>query len=383
MFFLRHLPDTIATAVGLAMQCVLAASLWRRTESRAARRTIAGLFILVCTLILVALALRSPRVALYFPSGLVAWTGSAALTWIIVSTVALIAWGFTRFLPKLRTNESPARRQLLLTARGAILAAPVVVAGYAVFIQRSNLRLKEVDIPIANLPKELNGLKLVQVSDIHLSAFLSEAELARAIDMANETKAHLALVTGDLITSASDPVDTCLRQLKRLRADAGVIGCLGNHEVYAGAEDYVEQQGARIGIQFLRSQNRVLRFGGRDINFAGVDYQKMRSPYLLGADRMLQPGMPNVLLSHNPDVFPVAAQQGYDVTIGGHTHGGQINFEILHHNVNVARFYTPYVYGLYRKGSRAIYVTRGIGTVGVPARLGAPPEVALIRLCTI
>jgi predicted MPP superfamily phosphohydrolase len=107
----------------------------------------------------------------------------------------------------------------------------------------------------------------------------------------------------------------------------------------------------------------------------------MREPYLVGAGRLLKPGCYNILLSHNPDVFPVAARQGFPLTLSGHTHGGQITVEILHQYVNVARVFTPYVYGLYREGGAAIYVTRGIGTVGVPARLGAPPEVAVIRLC--
>jgi predicted MPP superfamily phosphohydrolase len=93
------------------------------------------------------------------------------------------------------------------------------------------------------------------------------------------------------------------------------------------------------------------------------------------------PGATNSLLSHNPDVFPVAAAKGFDLTIAGHTHGGQINVEILNRDVNIARFFTPYVYGLYRKDRAAAFVTRGIGTIGIPSRLGAPPEVALLRLC--
>jgi predicted MPP superfamily phosphohydrolase len=95
------------------------------------------------------------------------------------------------------------------------------------------------------------------------------------------------------------------------------------------------------------------------------------------------PGATNILLSHNPDVFPVAARQGWDLTISGHTHGGQISVEILGENLSVARLYTPYVHGLYRRGAPAIYVSRGVGTVGVPTRVGAPPEVSLIRLCAI
>jgi uncharacterized protein len=203
------------------------------------------------------------------------------------------------------------------------------------------------------------------------------------VDMANECRAHLALVTGDLITSGSDPLDRCLFQLSRLRSEAGTLGCLGNHEVYADAEDYATAQGRKAGIDFLRSRSRVLSFRGKSLNFAGVDYQRMHEEYLPGAERLIRPAMPNILLSHNPDVFPVAARKGFDLTISGHTHGGQITMEILNQNLSIARFYTPYVYGLYREGASSVYVTRGIGTVGVPARFGAPPEVALIKLCAI
>jgi predicted MPP superfamily phosphohydrolase len=91
--------------------------------------------------------------------------------------------------------------------------------------------------------------------------------------------------------------------------------------------------------------------------------------------------MLNILLSHNPDVFPVAAKLGFDLTLAGHTHGGQVNFEILHHNLNIARFFTPYTMGEYRIGDAAAYVTRGVGTIGLPVRLNAPPEVTLIQLC--
>jgi hypothetical protein len=222
---------------------------------------------------------------------------------------------------------------------------------------------------------------MVQITDIHLSPFLSEQEFARAVDMANETRAHLALVTGDLISRRGDPLDACLRQLARVRAEAGVLGCLGNHEVYTRTQDYVTAQGRRIGIDFLRGEARVLRFGAASINFAGVDYQKFGAPYLVGAERLLAPGAVNVLLSHNPDVFPVAAEQGYDLTLAGHTHGGQVDVEILHQHWNVARYFTPYVLGLYPRAKSSVYVSSGLGTIGVPVRLGSPPEISLLQLC--
>ncbi len=199
--------------------------------------------------------------------------------------------------------------------------------------------------------------------------------------MANETRAHLALVTGDLISRRGDPLDACLRQCARLRADAGVLGCLGNHETYAEVEGYVTEQGRRLGIEFLRHQARMLRFGDAAVNVAGVDYQRIHARYLRGAEKLVAPGALNILLSHNPDVFPVAAAQGYAVTIAGHTHGGQVDFELLHEHMNVARFFTPYVRGLYRRDESSVYVSSGLGTIGAPVRIGAPPEVSLLRLC--
>jgi uncharacterized protein len=304
------------------------------------------------------------------------WLECAALMetiWLIGLSLALLIW---RRAPQF----DPARRNVLRAAAAAVCIAPVAGAGFGI-VRRNQFRVSEVPIPIPNLPKDLDGLRIVQITDIHLSQFMSERELAVAIDMANETHADLALVTGDLITRRGDPLDACLRQLARLRAGAGVLGCLGNHEAYAQIEDYVTAQGRRIGIEFLRLQSRLLRFGSAAINFAGVDYQKMHSSYLAGAERLMVPGAVNILLSHNPDVFPVAAAQGYHLTIAGHTHGGQVDFEILHQHINIARYFTPYVRGLYRRDKSSIYVSCGLGTIGVPVRIGAPPEISVLRLC--
>jgi predicted MPP superfamily phosphohydrolase len=311
-----------------------------------------------------------------FPVWWATWLECAAL----VETMCLIGFYLGMLVWRRAPEFSSPRRKFFRTAGAALFVAPIAVTGFGILV-RDRFRISEVKIPIPNLPKDLDGLRIVQVTDVHLSPFLSESEFARAIDMANETRAHIALMTGDLISRTGDPLDACLRQLARLRADAGVLGCLGNHEVYTKTEDYVTEQAGRAGIEFLRSRSKVLRFGTAAINFAGVDYQAFHSNYLVGTELLVQPGAFNVLLSHNPDVFPVAASQGYDLTIAGHTHGGQVNFEILHQNLNVARYFTPYVRGLYREGISSVYVSSGLGTIGVPVRLGAPPEISLLQLC--
>ncbi len=374
-FFLHHLPDVVLVVLAILAQCFIVRQL----------RPSGWLAISILTigpgLMVAGLFLRSQRIMAWFPLPVSTWLGTGSFLTLLLSLGCALAIAAWIWMPKPQPYHSPERRQFLFATRAAVLAAPVVATGYGVFIQRDNFRVREVSIPIRGLAQELDGLRLVQLSDIHLSPFLSERELARTVDMANETGADLALVTGDIITSYHDPLDAGIKQLGRLRAQSGVIGCHGNHEIYAKVENYATEAAARVGIRFLRNQAEVLTFRGCPINFAGVDYQPMHEPYLRGVERHIVRGMPNILLSHNPDVFPVAAAQGYDLTLSGHTHGGQITIEILHQNVSVARFYTPYVYGLYQENGASVYVTRGIGTVGVPARLGAPPEVALIRLC--
>jgi len=270
---------------------------------------------------------------------------------------------------------------LLNAAGNAVLAAPFAVLGYG-YVRRTDFRVREIDVPIPDLPHDLDGLRILQLSDIHLSAFLGEADLARVVDAAVETRPHLAVITGDLISARGDPLDACIRQLARVKADAGVFGCMGNHERYARVEAYTEQAAARVGIRFLRGHAEPLRFGDSLLNLAGVDHQSKAGGkrYLVGAEKLVQPGAVNILLSHNPDVFPVAAAQGYNLMLAGHTHGGQVTVEILDQAINPARFFTPYVYGLYRAGGAAAYVTRGIGTIGIPARIGAPPEISVLRL---
>ena len=391
---LRVLPDLLVFIVSVLGQMTGLVWLLASKAKDAGRRTrlvIAGVAGLSMAASLIAFLLHFQRVARFFPGWWLSWGTALSVTWALLTVCWLVGCAVlaavstlaSRIAPRQSAGHNPARRRFFQTAYAAVFAGPPAVLGYGVFIQRHQLFLREHNLQIADLPHDLDGLRLVQLTDIHLSPFLSRLELERAIDMANETRAHIALVTGDLITTNRDPLDNCLDSLARLRADAGVYGCLGNHEIYADAEDYVESEGARRGLRFLRLGAAPLRFGNTALNLVGVDYQALHRPYLVGAEKLVVPGAFNLLLSHNPDVFPVAARQGYAVTIAGHTHGGQIRVEILHADLNPGHFYTPYVDGVYRKGPASIFVSRGIGTIAVPARVGAPPEVSLVRLCRI
>ncbi len=297
-----------------------------------------------------AFLLRFARVTKYFPGWWPGWGRGLMMSWAFLTVLLVTALAVSHILPEARPEYSPARRNFLKAGHVALFGAPVLAVGYGVFIGRFDLRLREVEIQIPGLHPDLDGLRLVQITDIHLSPFLPVKVLDRAIAMANETRANIALVTGDLISTVSDPVDLCMDRLAGLRADAGIFGCMGNHEIYANAEDHVAERGARLGMCFLRDAAEPLKFGKATMNLAGVDYQHKGDRYLVHTERLILPGAFNVLMSHNPDVFPVAANQGWQFTIAGHTHGGQVRFEILREDLNLARFFTPYVDGIYRRG---------------------------------
>lgn len=373
---IRYLPAFLLLLIVLLMHW----QMWRwLSANRAAKvKRSAGLALAaIGGFLIVGFSLGVTRVVQRLPPGdWIAWLRAAALGWGLLS----IGFFFGLLLWRRVPGANPGRRRFLKTAGGIAMAAPVAACGFGVFVERVRLTAREVDLRMDDLPPALDGLRLVQLTDIHLSPFLSEKDLARAVGMANEFRAHLALVTGDLITDRGDPLDACLLHLSRLRASEGIYGCFGNHEGYTRTQAYADRQARRLGMDFLRGESRLLHIGDSLLNLAGVDYQRMGGPYLAGAERLPRVDCFNVLLSHNPDVFPVAVDQGFDLTIAGHTHGGQLTFEVPGLPLTVARLFTSYIYGVYREMGSAMYVSRGIGTVGIPMRFGAPPEVTMIRL---
>jgi predicted MPP superfamily phosphohydrolase len=316
-----------------------------------------------------------------FSSPVLSWLMAATMLWLVI-LVSIGIWVKLHGRVSTRPEPmNPSRRAFLLVAAPAVAAVPSVVVASGMVRARSGAKLKEVDIHIPGLHPDLNGLRISQLTDIHYGPFFDRRELERAIAMANETKPHVALVTGDLITRQGDDLRGCMSILRSLRGEAGVWACHGNHEQYAGVEDEATRIGERQGIHFLRGTNEILRFGGAKLNLAGIDYHSLGVDPLAGAEEMLSNDALNVLLSHTPAAFDQAAELGFDLTVSGHTHGGQVTLPLGKESLTFVRVYTPYIQGLYARQGKQLYVSSGLGTVGVPVRLGADPEVTLIRLC--
>jgi len=352
------------------------------------------------------------------------WFASALAAYVAVKAVHAVEWIWHRWIrPAAPTTQAsanrpaatedfvpdPSRRSFFRTASVVAGAAPFLGVMYGYAAERLRYEVRRIEIPISNLPPELDGMEIVQLSDIHLSGYMTPESVRRAVDMANDVGADLAVVTGDLITGIHDPIAECVEEIRHLRAPLGVYGCNGNHEIYARAEDLAERLYTQAGMKLLRQGNAVIHYKGAQLNLIGVDYQRERTssgrkqPMLENLAPLVRRDIPNILLSHNPNSFNRAAELGVELSLAGHTHGGQVQVEILDVSLSPARFITDYVAGLYHrpllmldtpkrmgetiklmqnapKGLSALYVNRGLGTVGAPVRLGAPPEISHIVL---
>jgi hypothetical protein len=325
--------------------------------------------------------------ALHVHFRLPGWCAFALGLWLYTSFLSFISYWIVRGVGRVAwrpRQHDPRRRELIRAAAWAAAAVPAVALAYGSLVERDAFGVTQITVPFPNLPPDLVGFQILQISDIHRGAFLSQSELTRVVDAARGLAADLIVHGGDFISYRGDPLEATIDELARLH-NAEALGCLGNHEIYAEVEDYATRYAGARGIRILRSSSVVIQRGAAKLNVAGVDYQPFskRRSYLTGAERLVVPGAFNLLLSHNPDVFPTAARMGFDFTLSGHTHGGQVRMEILHQDLDFARIYTPYVRGLYRTGGSAGYVTRGIGTIGVPSRLGSLPEISLIKLSRV
>jgi hypothetical protein len=385
---LSRLADTLLTIVTFSVQILIAErffSDWRKRLSPALARVLGAILVVLWAAFLFALPFRFPSLALRLRAiSLPMRTTFIAIgnLWGMTAVPSFCIYLIWRYIDSRKPRaHSPELRRLIHTTATIAVAAPFVAVGFGAIVERTSFRVKEVDLPVPNLHPDLVGLRIGQLSDLHVSPWLSVRDAGRAVDMLNELKPNLTVVTGDVITQPGDPLDGAIRELGRLRADAGVLGCLGNHERYVQCQSYETREAAKYGIGILRNQSRQLRWGNGVLNVAGIDYQSRRDgTYLEGAEKLIVPGAANLLLSHNPDTFPEAVIKGFDAILSGHTHGGQVTVEILNQTLNFARFVTPYVAGLYRIDGHSCYVTAGIGTIALPVRLGAPPEITLLRL---
>jgi predicted MPP superfamily phosphohydrolase len=270
-----------------------------------------------------------------------------------------------------------------------VAGAAVPLAGYAQFVEPYHLTVERLDLSIPNLPAAFDGFRIAQLSDFHYGVYTGAAVVSAAVDLANSLYPDLIVITGDFITMpdesalpVTDRVFTdmalCAELLAGLKAPSGVFACLGNHDADFNSK-YVTEVLTSFGITVLVNANQPIQRAGARFWLAGLDDHLAGKPSF----RRTLAGVPVseivVLLVHEPDVADEAARYPIALQLSGHSHGGQVRLPL------VDRLCLPpqarkYPYGYYRIDNMHLYTNRGIGTIVLPYRFNAPPEVTLLTL---
>lgn len=308
------------------------------------------------------------------------------LVWLPVTAVKKIKM---RIAPTAREREknesiaSPSRRGFLVNSMNyGILAAAALTTGYGVAEAKQTPRVKRVPVAIDNLPPELNGFRIVQITDIHVNPTFRRDSVEEIVAVVNTLEADIVALTGDLVDGSVDQLGYDVAPLAQIQSASGNFFVTGNHEYYSGVVEWVEEI-RRLGYSVLLNEHQVITRGGARLLLAGVtDYRGgnfLRS-HRSDPQKAIN-GAPaadvKILLAHQPKNIFAAARAGYDLQISGHTHGGQFFPWNL-----VIGFAQPYVYGLHTHENTQIYVSRGTGYWGPPVRVGSPSEITLIKLVT-
>jgi predicted MPP superfamily phosphohydrolase len=278
------------------------------------------------------------------------------------------------------TNTSWRERRRVAQRRTTPLrtiASGLVQIARAAFAEPYQLAVERHAVGLKRLPRELDGLKIVHLSDIHHGPFTAREQVERAVEVANSLQPDIIALTGDYISHEREYVRPCAEMLGRLRARCGVFACLGNHDNWVDAAlvtDLFRAEGIRV------LTNEGLRFEDRGASFwlAGVDDTMVGLedlPLALAGSRSDEL---KLLLAHNPIILRRAARAGVDLVLSGHTHGGQVAWRS--ERSASGRVRRRILRGLARRGETQIYVTRGLGTVVLPVRYGCLPEVTLLTL---
>jgi predicted MPP superfamily phosphohydrolase len=272
-------------------------------------------------------------------------------------------------------GSSPDRMLLAL-----VVAAATIASAAAVREAGGEPRVTRLDVAVKGGARELDGLTIVQVSDVHLGAIVGAARMERIVAAINALRPDLVAITGDLMDENADRMLELADPITRVRAPLGVFAVTGNHEYYAGAAQIVRHARA-IGVRFLQDEKvdlpgGLVLYGMNDPTAAHMGGRAARLSAVIGPEAHDRAA---ILLHHQPraSVAREAAALGVDLMLSGHTHNGQL-WPLFH----IGRRVFPYQTGTYAVGAMRLHVSRGIGTWGPPMRLGSPPEIVVIRLRT-
>jgi len=293
---------------------------------------------------------------------------------IIIALVLGRARKVDRAVPM--SPQDLSRRQFIYLAACSAVPATAVAMGVHGTVTRNDLRIRELAVPVANLPPEFEGFTIAHVSDLHSGIFCGPERLKKIADATNDLKADLIVITGDVINSDLSEFEDARAVISGLESPHGIYLCEGNHDLFEGPEPYRDACVA-AGFPLLKLSSAVVQARGRRLILGGLPWY---SRSFRGDDATVDRLFPErlegdlrIVLAHHPNLFNHAGSA--DLMLSGHTHGGQI----MVGDVGFGPLFFDYWSGLYRRGNSTLVVSNGAGD-WFPCRIGAPAEIGRLRL---
>lgn len=318
-----------------------------------------------------------------------------------------VKWTGNKISPVMERDVSRSR----FLSKMALVAGGVPLATLTYGIVRNAYRYRRfaVDVPITGLPAALDGIKIVQISDMHSGSWTRTEPLKDAVALINGENADIVCFTGDLVNSEANEIVPFIDIFKEVKGKYGVYSILGNHD-YGTYHDWGVPKGsdeekvlieenmqrlygyhADLGWDLLRDDHRKIDINGSKIALMGVEnwgdaFRFPRLADLPKATKGTEDCDCRILMSHDPTHWDAKIRPGYpdiDLTLSGHTHGFQFGIEIPGFRWSPAQYLYKQWAGLYREGAQYLYVNRGLGFLGYPGRVGILPEVTVLTLRAI
>jgi len=335
---------------------------------------------------------RIPYIAPFIAWQFLGWIFCGLVAVYVISKAAWRLGGWA--VSKLRRSPTaePAsrptamsRRQFLARATYAYAAAGLGLSAYGIWSAERLPAVTRRTLFFRDLPLPLNGLRIAHLSDVHAGVHMPEERMHELVRETNALGADLIVQTGDMIDISPAYIPQYVRAFRDLHAPLGVVTVLGNHDRYTGQDAVI--RGVRdAGQVFVQNGSHIIERGGAGVALVGIDDPRnwrADDPQHDDLELALRRTPPageafRILLAHRPGAFDGAIPRAIPLTLAGHIHGGQFYLPVI--GWSPGRLITKYVMGHFEKSASQLYVSRGIGVVGIPLRVFAPPEIALFEL---
>lgn len=293
----------------------------------------------------------------------------------------------------------PISRLTFISRIGLIVASiPFISIIYGMLKGRWDFRVRKHELYFPHLPEAFEGLRIAQISDIHIGSFYGHREKVEgAIEQLNSLNADFVFFTGDLVNNFAEELEGWIPVLSKIKAGTGKYSILGNHDYgdyYNWSSEEAKQENlskvkaahAKFGFRLFLNENAVLESKGEQIALIGVENWGLPPFKQYGDLDQAIRGVENIpfkiLLSHDPSHFDAQVLDKTDIalTLSGHTHGMQFGIEIKGIKWSPVKYKYPRWAGLYTVNGQKLYVNRGFGYIGYPGRIGMPPEITVLEL---